>query len=247
MNWEAIQALNAADGSILWTTTIGASMRASPAVGNGVLYIPALTHRLYAVDALSGNVLKHIDLGGRFSFDLPSSPAIVDGSVYVGATFSYALFAFNLPVSVITTCNGQASTLVGTLGDDVLVGTPANDVITRLSGKDGIDGLAGNDVICGGDGDDTLEGGPGNDTLRGELGQDDLFGNDGRDRLEGGSHTDLLVGGNDSDILLGQQANDELYGGIGDDRLNGGSEQDLCNGATGTDTAINCEVVNGVP
>ncbi|HVF52413.1 MAG TPA: calcium-binding protein [Actinomycetota bacterium] len=101
------------------------------------------------------------------------------------------------------TCLGEASTIVGTEGDDQLLGTSGNDVIVGLGGDDYIAGLDRRDVLCGGTGRDVVIGGKGSDNLLGDEGADALRGSagmdffyppsdEGRDSFDGGHGDDFL-------------------------------------------------------
>ncbi len=90
-------------GSVLpdWTATVGGAVLSTPMVARGVAYVAATDRRLYAFDAVgavgcSGTpttctpLWKSVDLGGPVS----SSPAVVDGLVYV-ASRDARLLAFD--------------------------------------------------------------------------------------------------------------------------------------------------------
>jgi outer membrane protein assembly factor BamB len=83
-----IYALNATDGSLVWSTPIGVDVFSSPAVVNGVVYVGSLTFEadasngVYALNATSGAILwKH--LASDYAYG--SSPAVVDDTVYIGS------------------------------------------------------------------------------------------------------------------------------------------------------------------
>jgi outer membrane protein assembly factor BamB len=73
-------AVDTATGEEAWRFTVGADIASSPAVANGTLYFGA--DQFYALDAATGERTWAVDLpeGTRWS---NSSPAIVDGVVYV--------------------------------------------------------------------------------------------------------------------------------------------------------------------
>ena len=116
-------------------------------------------------------------------------------------------------------CDGIASTIQGTAGDDVLVGTAGNDVIVAKGGDDIVRGGGGHDVICGGGGDDLLIG---ND------GADRIFGGNGSDTIEGRRGRDLLYGGGGADVIFGNLGRDQVFGGLGVDSAKGGPGLDYC-------------------
>jgi outer membrane protein assembly factor BamB len=73
-----------------WSATTGGTVRSSPAVVNGVVYVGSEDHNLYAFDAASGTTLWTATTGGP----LDSSPAVVNGVVYVGSGDG-SLYAFD--------------------------------------------------------------------------------------------------------------------------------------------------------
>ena len=132
----------------------------------------------------------------------------------------------------------QASTIIGTIGNDTLIGETGddsifggqgNDFIFGAEGNDFLVGLKDNDSIAGGTGDDLLVGYHGNDFLSGGKGNDSLLGNQGNDILKGDENKDLLFGSLGNDILSGGEDRDTLYGGQGSDIfvLEQNSGQDL--------------------
>jgi outer membrane protein assembly factor BamB len=88
----------------LWTGLTGAALyEASPAVGNGVVYIAALDGKVYAFDATgtsgcSGTPTTCTPLWtGATGDSIFSSPMVADGIVYVGSDDT-KLWAFGLPL-----------------------------------------------------------------------------------------------------------------------------------------------------
>jgi len=86
---ENLTAFDAATGELRWSTFLGAntSQETSPAVGAGTVYVStkntsdAVGGRLYALDASTGS----IEWTATFDQWSESSPALVDGIVYVGS------------------------------------------------------------------------------------------------------------------------------------------------------------------
>jgi Ca2+-binding RTX toxin-like protein len=183
--------------------------------------------------------------GGRSAGSLcePTGVAVDGaGNLYVAEERNNRALEYDSPLAPTPaqTCSGKTATIVGTAGNDSLPGTDGDDVINGLGGMDTIDGGGGNDVICGDNGDDILTGGDGVDRL---------FGGGGRDTLNGGNGKDNLSGGGGNDTLSGGAGNDTLNGGAGDDAMDGGPQTDTCDGGphVGGDSAVNCEVILGVP
>jgi virginiamycin B lyase len=142
------------------------------------------------------------------------------------------------------TCLGQIVTVDLANGDhltagaDVVLGTPEADTISTLGGDDVICPGRGDDIVSAGRGDDRVLGGPGRDTLDGGIGNDVVRGGDQADVVSGGPGVDLLDGGDGVDTIRG---------GPQADRLIGGPKRDTCAGGGGTDRAVTCEIVVGVP
>lgn len=99
-----LYALDAANGKTLWKVKTGGRVRSSPAVSDGVVYAGSMDGSLYAVDLATGQSKWRFDTvgaslkSGNFGFDrktIQSSPAVVDGTVYVGSRdgFLYAVDA----------------------------------------------------------------------------------------------------------------------------------------------------------
>jgi hypothetical protein len=143
-----IIAFDAATGQTLWSTALPAPITfTGPTISNGVLYTTAGDNYLYALDARNGNILWSYNLPGFYTLGSASQPAIVDGTVFVGLTFGYRMFAFALPAGNALFQVDPASVVIGTpvtlrgngftpnepvriyingLGSNVLSSVPAN-------------------------------------------------------------------------------------------------------------------------
>ena len=86
-----IVAYDRVTGAFLWASHGGGS-QGSVSVANGVAWAAGFDGTLYGIDVATGTVLVTKDLGDYST----STPAIVDGVVYVGSD-SGALMAFGLP------------------------------------------------------------------------------------------------------------------------------------------------------
>jgi RTX calcium-binding nonapeptide repeat (4 copies) len=153
---------------------------------------------------------------------------------------------------VAPTCQGEAATVTGTIGDDILTGTPGRDVIAGLAGSDTIAGLGGDDLVCGGDGSDTVDYAAAPRGVLALLGSPGhVFGGAGHDTLDsvenvtGSDATDLIVGDADANQLAGGRGVDLIAGLAGDDTLDGGPGIDLLVGGDGTDTCTSGTIVLG--
>ncbi len=89
-----LYALDAASGKGKWRVETGGRVRASPAVSGGTVYVGSLDGSVYAADLATGALKWRFDTEGhglssaRFGFDrksIQSSPAVADGTVYIGA------------------------------------------------------------------------------------------------------------------------------------------------------------------
>jgi PQQ-like domain len=99
----------AADGTVLalnpqtmtpfWTASLGSSPSATPALADGVLYVPTADGRLVALDAGTGAVRWSAALGGPVDVQ----PAVAGGVVYTGAR-SGTLAAFAAAGCGAATC-----------------------------------------------------------------------------------------------------------------------------------------------
>lgn len=106
-------------------------------------------------------------------------------------------------------------------GSGTISGTNQNDLVLASAGIDNLDGRGGADCLMAGSGGDTLTAGNG---------------------------TDILLGGDGDDTLNGGGGNDLLYGEGGNDALDGGAgANDTCDGGSGSDTAVRCETLLGIP
>jgi outer membrane protein assembly factor BamB len=99
-----LYALDARSGHPVWQLATGGRVRSSPAVAGGVVFAGSMDGSLYAVELATGRLKWRFDTLGRslrsatYGFDrksVQSSPAVVEGTVYVGGRdgFLYAIDA----------------------------------------------------------------------------------------------------------------------------------------------------------
>jgi outer membrane protein assembly factor BamB len=85
-------ALDAITGAKVWENPQSSEIFVNSAVANGVVYAVGQSQVLHILDAVNGKVLNTLTLGGPIYY---SSPAVVNGSVYVGS-FDKKLHAYGL-------------------------------------------------------------------------------------------------------------------------------------------------------
>jgi outer membrane protein assembly factor BamB len=88
-----IYALNAVNGSKLWSFATGGKVGSSAAVHDGVVYVGSHDANLYALNATTGQWLWTFKTGGA----VYSSPAVQDGVVYFGS-MDGLVYAINIEV-----------------------------------------------------------------------------------------------------------------------------------------------------
>ncbi|MGD0072116.1 MAG: PQQ-binding-like beta-propeller repeat protein [Candidatus Bathyarchaeia archaeon] len=95
-NDSFVYALDAANGTKLWSTATADDVFSSPAVVNGVVYIGSDDGNVYALNAANGNKLWNYTTSGAVG-GIGSSPAVVNGVVYINSDDGnvYALNAAN--------------------------------------------------------------------------------------------------------------------------------------------------------
>ena len=79
------------DGTLLWTYSTGHTVRSNPAIADGVVYIGSTDGHIYALDALTGDLIW---TSSPADGGMQSSPAVADGVVYAGSWDSN-VYAFN--------------------------------------------------------------------------------------------------------------------------------------------------------
>ena len=78
------------EGTLAWTFTTGATIHSSPAVVDGTVYFGSRDHKIYALDAATGEQKWAFETGSW----VESSPIVVGGVVYCGSNDGY-LYALN--------------------------------------------------------------------------------------------------------------------------------------------------------
>jgi polyvinyl alcohol dehydrogenase (cytochrome) len=101
ITWGAWSALDVATGKILWQTadpTADTIDRGSVSVANGVIYAGSNSGQMYALDAITGNILWNFASGGT----VIDGPSIVDGTLYWGSGYRNILGTGNNKVYAFT-------------------------------------------------------------------------------------------------------------------------------------------------
>jgi len=98
---------------------------------------------------------------------------------------------------------GEASTVIGSTGNDAYTGTAFSDIIRGRGGNDGLTGAAGRDRIFGDAGNDRLVGGMGADRLTGGAGSDTFV-------FKTVKESTRAAGGRDTILDFSQEQHDRL-------------------------------------
>jgi len=86
--------LDADDGSIIWSESVGGEIKSSPVIAGGMVYTAANcgAGTVYAFDADTGDLIWTYDTG---NFNM-AQPAVSDGTLFIGSDSGY-LYAFRDP------------------------------------------------------------------------------------------------------------------------------------------------------
>lgn len=119
-------AIDATNGDILWSTSVGSEVGAEPALADGFLYVPTTGSGLVVLDASTGDEVWTADLGSP----VHTQPAVAGGVVFIGSwdgTFSGSdegtLWAFDANGCGEMTCDPLWSDATGS----PITGAPAVD------------------------------------------------------------------------------------------------------------------------
>jgi outer membrane protein assembly factor BamB len=85
-----VYALNATEGTKIWSYPTGGFVMSCPAVFGGIVYVGSYDNNLYALNATTGNKLWSYTTGGYINY----SPAVAEGVVYV-PSHDGSLYALN--------------------------------------------------------------------------------------------------------------------------------------------------------
>lgn len=137
-------ALDADDGSEVWTLEPAGNVQAAPAVGDGVVYLATDAGDLHALDIADGTERWLADLGGP----IRTSPAVADGTLYVAVGDTVRALALGDGSERWTATVGAVSRTGLAVGDGSVYA--GGDRISALSAADGsrqwvqhLEGLAG--------------------------------------------------------------------------------------------------------
>jgi outer membrane protein assembly factor BamB len=147
----SLYAFDVKSGHQLWQFPTGGRIRSSPSVSKGIVYVGSYDGSLYAIDCNSGKQIWRFDTKGKsipaseFGFDrtsITSSPAVVDGVVYIGSRDAH-LYA-------VDAARGTLKWLSDYEKDNLtwVVSSPAvNDEVVYVGTADGhfVDALRAND------------------------------------------------------------------------------------------------------
>jgi outer membrane protein assembly factor BamB len=119
----SVFALNATTGEQVWNYTRVTWISSSPAVADGRVYFGGFDTNVTALDAATGAFVWNYTTGFMLA---ASSPAVVDGVVYIGGGYGYGFFALNATTgaknwSFLT--GGEVHSSPAVAGDIVYVGS----------------------------------------------------------------------------------------------------------------------------
>lgn len=139
----SLHALDAGDGTLLWSYDHDGHTPSTPTVANGVVYFGSEDHNVYAVDALDGALLWAYTTGGH----VRSQPAVYETTVFVNSQdgYLYALdavdgtlqwrFQFDEPVSDIDSLGSTPSS--PTVGDGAVFIAGSDHILRAIEILDG--------------------------------------------------------------------------------------------------------------
>ncbi|GAB5490241.1 MAG: hypothetical protein Phog2KO_04560 [Phototrophicaceae bacterium] len=101
---QDVVALDSETYEEIWRFDTVEGVWAAPLLADGVLYIASINHKLYAVDALTGQSLwaEPVDLDGAIA----STPVLHNGSLYVGS-YSHFMYQISLTGEITNTYEGE--------------------------------------------------------------------------------------------------------------------------------------------
>lgn len=134
-NSARVFAMDSDTGALRWARRMRGNIAASPAIADGVVYMPAMSGTLAAFRASDGKLLWEFSSGGS---PIESSPLVVGGVVYVGAHNGvlYALDAETGEREWSYQAPGDIKGSAALSGDNIVVGDYAGQVhaVNRRTG-----------------------------------------------------------------------------------------------------------------
>jgi outer membrane protein assembly factor BamB len=121
-----VYALNAKDGSVIWSYKTGDSAKSSPAVAGDRLVIGNLDNSVYCLNANDGTLIWKVKTG----FETDSSPAIIDDRVYIGGEDGF-FYCLNLADGAVIYKQPLAGSVEGSstiVGGKIFIDTEAGDL-----------------------------------------------------------------------------------------------------------------------
>ncbi|MCW3998615.1 MAG: PQQ-binding-like beta-propeller repeat protein [Candidatus Bathyarchaeota archaeon] len=96
---KKMYALNASTGAEIWSFTVDGYILAKPSIASGVIYFGSFDGQLYALNATDGEAIWSYQTDAIYV-----SPAVTDGSLYVGSS-NNNIIAFSAPQVITLTMN----------------------------------------------------------------------------------------------------------------------------------------------
>jgi len=127
------------NGSLRWRTKseAGSWFWAKPIAYNNVIYAGCLDHKVYVLDAKSGDKINEFDLGSPVS----SSPVLVDGSIIIASEEGrvYALDTSSNQIKQLTDLKERVNAPLSASDGVVYVHTQKEDTLYALNVQTGLD------------------------------------------------------------------------------------------------------------
>ena len=131
-----LYALNAANGSTLWSYKTGGAVNSSPVFDGGNVYFSANDGYVYALKASSGALLWRRQIKGA----VPSSPVVSGGMIYVGSSAG-SMYAFNENNGTLRwrySTIGMAATSTPVVTNHIIYVSASNGYVYALNAGNGL-------------------------------------------------------------------------------------------------------------
>lgn len=137
ISFNGIYALNAKTGELIWHYGTNGEAMPTPAYSNGTLYVTTGDGYAHAVDAKTGKLIWKTELKGMANM---SSPAVVDGKMYVAMSSPGGVFGLDARSGKVlwkSTIQGAEDTGIGDVSPAVSGGIVAMDAVADAKEENG--------------------------------------------------------------------------------------------------------------